>query len=208
MSNDEQSRKTFGALILAGGAGRRIGFDKKLLTVDGEPVIEKQIGVLSAAFNEVIVSANGGFTERKGVSVVKDVLGSGPLAGIYSGLLSCKSDFLFVAACDMPFLSGAWIARLKEVLWRNDCDVCAAAREDGFIEPFNAFYGKTAIGAVKQSLEAGVYKIQFVLKKLNVFTIPKKEAEALCPFSAQGRGLFFNINFKEDLEKAQSAAFR
>ena len=46
------------AVILAGGKSKRMGKDKKYLTVNSETFIEKIYVVLSACFEKVFVSVN------------------------------------------------------------------------------------------------------------------------------------------------------
>jgi molybdopterin-guanine dinucleotide biosynthesis protein A len=158
---------------------------------------------LGALFDEVIVSSNNEF-EHENVLVLKDEIGAGPLAGIYQGLKHCKSEYLYVIACDMPFTSSAYINFIKDKIERGGgpqkYDVCAAQKDDGFLEPFNAFYGKGCLQTVRAALESGVYKIQPVLKKLRLCIIQSGELAENCPQSA----LFFNINYKTDLQEAET----
>jgi molybdopterin-guanine dinucleotide biosynthesis protein A len=159
---------------------------------------------LGGIFDEIIVSSNNGFN-CENMLVLPDVLGAGPLAGIYQGLRCCKSEFLYVIACDMPFISVDYINFMRDRLERGGgarvYDVCAARRDDGFIEPFNALYGKSCLDAVCSALESGVYKIQPVLKKLSLCVISGGDIDA---FRAGTRDcLFFNINYESDLQEAE-----
>jgi molybdopterin-guanine dinucleotide biosynthesis protein A len=146
---------------------------------------------LRKSFDQIIVSSNTPF-QRGGVVTVKDALGSGPLAGIYSALQVCTSEYLYVTACDMPFISLEYIERLKALLRDGDADAVVVQREDGFLEPFNAFYKKTCAPAMRQNLAAGEYKIATLLKKMR-----------LCIADGYSEDAFFNINYSADLEAAQ-----
>jgi len=175
------------ALILGGGKGRRIGFDKKQLVVNGSPLIDKLINALRTQFTSIIVSSNDDFS-RDNVITVKDRLGEGPLAGIYSALPVCQSDYLYVTACDMPNISLEYIQKLKAIALESTADVILTEREDGFLEPFNAFYNKNIIDKVKASLINKEYKMALLFNKLHIQKI-----------KLENEDLFFNINYLDDL---------
>lgn len=190
------------ALILAGGRGTRIGYDKKELVLGGEKIIYKLISLLQREFDFVYVSSNTEF-KHSGISVVRDILGAGPLAGIYSALsgISCetqeKDGYLYVTACDMPFISSAHINKLKaaalESRRKNGIlpDVIAVKRPDGFIEPFNALYHVKTAPVIKERLERGEYKAGLLFPLLNVHPVNQFDKDE-----------FFNINTGSDLQAA------
>ncbi|MDR0540351.1 MAG: molybdenum cofactor guanylyltransferase [Spirochaetaceae bacterium] len=187
-----------GAAIIAGGMGRRIGYDKKRLLFEGEYIINRQIETLAEIFNEIIVSTNNPFVHEKARSV-NDILGSGPLAGIYSALSASACDWLFVCACDMPFISLNYIRHLIRRAGGNFFDVCAVVRENGFIEPFNALYHKHTLPILERNLRTGEYKAQAALSAMPLIAVTPEEAA----YAAGGeRDIFYNINYEEDLRHA------
>jgi molybdopterin-guanine dinucleotide biosynthesis protein A len=188
------------ALILAGGRGSRIGYDKKKLEVGGETVIASLITKLHALFSEVLVSSNEPFAHDQ-VVVLKDELGAGPLAGIYQGLSYCSSAYLYVVACDMPFISLDYIRYMQEEIRTKQVDACVARREDGFYEPFNAFFNKSCLQPIYAALVGHRYKISTLLDRLHLHII---DASTLQMFNEGD--MFFNINYQEDLECAKRKA--
>ena len=187
---------------MGGGEGKRIGYDKKGLVLNGKTLITSQIETLCGIFDEIIVSSNNDFYHEN-VVTVKDTIGKGPLAGIFRGLTVCKNEALFVTACDMPFLSINYIRFVLKEAEESPYDVCAVQREDGFIEPFNAVYKKSALPAVEESLQSGCYRMQNLFNKLKIKTIP---AQVAAHFDKNGtvEEIFFNINYAGDLETAQA----
>jgi molybdopterin-guanine dinucleotide biosynthesis protein A len=183
------------AVILAGGKGSRLGYDKKQIVFKNETLIDTLIGRLRPYFSEILVSSNTEF-QRENITVIADELGAGPLAGIYSALKICRSEYLYVTACDMPFISGEYIERLKQAVQETGCEAALTRRPDGFWEPFNALYRKTALPVLKAQLEAGVYKAGLLFSKLTVC-----DAGALS--GAFNEKEFFNINYEADLAEAQ-----
>jgi molybdopterin-guanine dinucleotide biosynthesis protein A len=196
------------ALILGGGKGSRIGYDKKKLVLNGVPVLESMIWRLSSVFSEVLLSSNNPVDAGR-AKVIPDILGAGPLAGIYAGLCACGSDYLFVCACDMPFIDTGFARYVRgcieeDVAGNAGKDVYlyraggkAGIKSSGF-EPFNAFYRKTIIQNAKTALENGRYKLTPLFEEVSLRVIGEDE---LKPFG--GEKMFFNINCPADLETVQ-----
>jgi molybdopterin-guanine dinucleotide biosynthesis protein A len=188
---------TGSALILGGGRGTRIGRDKKKLELGGVSVLESLVVRLKTLFDEVLLSSNDP-VEIPGVTVLPDRIGEGPMSGIYQGLLYCASEYLYVLACDMPFINVAYIDYMRELIAREGMDVCIARHGDGKLEPFNSFYKKSCVAAMEEALSKGIYRIRLIFPELNIYTIDGETIEKFDP-----EKIFFNINYKEDLELAE-----
>jgi molybdopterin-guanine dinucleotide biosynthesis protein A len=173
-----------------------MGYDKKLLKLRCLPVMRELITTLRGLFGEILVSSNEPFTYEQAV-VLPDVLGAGPLAGIYQGLAFCRSEYLYVTACDMPFISRDYITYIKEITLAAEPEGCVACREDGFYEPFNAFFSKRCIPHIYESLIRGEYKIRPLLDKLNLYIVDPAVVKTYT-------NMFFNINRPEDAEQAEA----
>lgn len=202
----EAAPLTGSALILGGGKGSRLGYDKKLLAVNGVPVLDSLVALLSSEFSAVVLSAND--LSVCGIPVVQDILGEGPLAGLYAGLCACASAYLFVCACDMPFISAGFIRYLKALIQADHArgalkDIymyraaSGAGKSAGF-EPFCAFYGKRIAPSVKQALERQEYKIAPLIGRCSL-RIAGDDAAA----RFGGARIFFNVNRPGDLEHAK-----
>lgn len=95
-------------LLLTGGSSRRMGFDKSLLVVDGEPISVRLGRQLREVAFPVIEVGPG----RSGLATVREEPpGSGPLAAVAAGRaelvgLGHQSPAL-VLACDLPLLDNA-----------------------------------------------------------------------------------------------------
>ena len=73
-------------VVLAGGESRRMGRDKALVEVDGEPLWKRQVGVLRAAGAERVVVGRRRGQEAIGYPdcCLDAFEGCGPLAGIHA----------------------------------------------------------------------------------------------------------------------------
>lgn len=111
-------RTDMAGYILTGGKSRRMhGQDKLFLDYQGEAFCD-HIRRALGSFPVVYLSAAPDGQKRYaslGLPVVADVLpGLGPMGGIYSGLLSCREPWLFVAACDMPLIRRETVDRVTD----------------------------------------------------------------------------------------------
>ena len=115
------------AIILAGGHGSRMGgLDKGLVPFNNNPLISYAINAVNAHVSEIIISANRSISqyEQFGYKVIKDEMvgGLGPLAGIYTGLLNCKTEYLISIPCDTPFLPGNLVTNLINSVNEKNCN--------------------------------------------------------------------------------------
>lgn len=112
-------------LILAGGAGRRVGgADKGLLPYAGEPLVSHVARRLAPQVNSLLVSANrNAAVYRQWGEVVPDGPADaptdepypGPLHGILAGLRAAPTPWLAVVPCDLPHVPLDVVAQLAAV---------------------------------------------------------------------------------------------
>src|SRR5262245_2887958 len=146
---------TVTAVILAGGAGRRLGGAiKPLLVVAGERIVDRQLAILAPRVDAVVVSAQDD-APWSPVAVVRDeVAGAGPLAGIAAAFAATTTPWLLVVAGDMPWLAGGVIDAILAAAATTDA-AAVVPRIGGFPEPLLAAYGRAAAPALAAALAAG-----------------------------------------------------
>jgi molybdopterin-guanine dinucleotide biosynthesis protein A len=142
------------AVILAGGAGRRMGGAiKPLLEVDGRRILDRQLAVLRPRVGAVVVSANDAAWSP--VPVIADpVVDGGPLAGLAAGLAAATTPWILAVAGDMPWLAGAVIDRILATA-DGEIDGAVVPRVGGFPEPLLAAYHVRALPAITAALARG-----------------------------------------------------
>ncbi|MET7948175.1 NTP transferase domain-containing protein [Micromonospora sp. NPDC005324] len=115
---------TYAAVVLAGGAARRMGgVDKPALPVGGRPMRDRVLVAVSDATPRVLVGAAD--SVPAGVRVVReDPPGGGPVAAAAAGLALLDPDVSLVAllAADLPLLTPAAIGDLLKHLDRETPD--------------------------------------------------------------------------------------
>lgn len=133
-----------GALVLAGGAGTRLGRDKAALPAPGGTFLTRIVATLGEVVGEIVVvgPATGRLPEPgpapPGVAlrVVRDeVEGRGPLEGVRAGLASMQAGTVYVTAADAPRLSRALVVRVVEALGAAPGATIAVARTGAHVHP-------------------------------------------------------------------------
>lgn len=97
----------FDAVVLAGGAARRLGgVDKPGLRVGGATLLDRVLDACAGAATTVVVGPPRP-TARHVVQVREDPPGGGPLPALAAGLRHTAAERVLLLAADLPFLSRA-----------------------------------------------------------------------------------------------------
>ncbi len=147
------------AIILAGGGSSRMGQDKSMLPVAGQPMIKHVFEQLRPFFAQILISSNDAAQhDFLGATVVADeVRGKGPMMGIVSALKASANDANFVIACDMPEIDVALMKWMLRQAGNHDAVVPKVGAD--LYEPLFAVYSKGALPAMEGLLESGNNKI-------------------------------------------------
>jgi molybdenum cofactor guanylyltransferase len=187
-------------ILLAGGKSRRMGEDKRYLLVGEQTLLERGLSVLHSIFQEVlVVIAKDSDPLGVDARVVRDqVPECGSLGGLYTGLIQATTPWIFVVACDMPFLNHAVIDLFTNR--RGAVDI-VMAKLAGQLHPMHALYGKRCLPVVEQMIQSRRLKIQGMVSQssLRVQYVTEADLHTLDP---TGRS-FYNVNTVAELEKAR-----
>lgn len=189
-------------IVLSGGKSRRMGKEKGLCLLQGKPLIEYSIDLLKQFCDNIIVSTNSDSYDYLGHQIIRDeITGIGPAGGIYSCLQASGNHDNFVLSCDIPMIS---IELIRYILSHDDKKMDAVIPTiNGFQEPLCALYRKNCLLAFKESIIQGQYKIQNILKKVNVSFV---ELSTENEFGSQNS--FTNVNTPEDIISLENKMFR
>jgi molybdenum cofactor guanylyltransferase len=116
------------AVVLAGGASRRMGRDKATLAYEGKTLVERMVSVVSPRCSPVFVIAAPGqpLPSLQAEMLREEVRGVGPLLATGRGLRAAAEagvELAFVCAVDMPLLSTDLIDELAGPAVRLGADV-------------------------------------------------------------------------------------
>lgn len=180
--------------LVAGGRSSRMGRDKALLPYRESTLLTHALGLLREVTPDVAILCG---PERRyedlGIPVVTDaVCGVGPLAGLYSALLSAsidKREQILWLGVDLPLVPPSLLERLLRELELADV---AMARTTRGIEPLcAAFRTAPTLEAVRHALLDGRLKLTAAFASLTVHTVDAEDAD------------FVNVNSPEEYERVR-----
>jgi len=195
------------AIILAGGQSRRMGRNKALLPLPGNPqqtqvtLVEHMASLLLAHCQEVVLVARDEqqmalydfiSNVRCVIDQVPDV---GPLMGVYSGLCSLSSTHALVTAVDMPFVQPAMIAFLLEQ-WREDELLVPVVA--GIPQVLCAVYPTALLPVIEQRLCEGRHDPRSLLTAAHVRYVEEAQLRLIDPELRS----FINLNTPDEWRNA------
>jgi molybdopterin-guanine dinucleotide biosynthesis protein A len=200
-----QKIKKITGVVLGGGQSRRMGQDKRFLEWEGTKFLDKVCLAMGELFDEVLlVTAIADYScGHLPVRLVTDAIPQkGSLGGLYTGIKEASHPFVFVVACDMPFLNALAISRLCAL---PESDVVMAKLSTG-LQPLHGRYSKRCYPIMEQMILEGNLRIRSLVNhsSLSVQLIEESMFEDIDPHCYS----FLNINTPSDLEFARKAASR
>jgi molybdopterin-guanine dinucleotide biosynthesis protein A len=130
-SVDNLFMKTWSAIVLSGGTNRRFGSDKSAALLHGITLLDHVLSFLPKEIKTVIV----------GKDLFEEPPLGGPVAGIARGLQEIDTEFVAVAAVDMPYGS----ALFSQLLNAISADAAMPIDADGFKQPLCGIYRRVAL---------------------------------------------------------------
>jgi molybdenum cofactor guanylyltransferase len=172
-------------IVLAGGESRRFGSPKALAVWKGKTFIEHSIESLAPHTVNILVVTREELMKPLNkfrspqIRILEDVdrfKGNGPLAGIYTAMISHKADYYLVSPCDMPLMSSSMYEKWLTAAQVEEYD-CVIPILDGKIFPLNGVYNKTCLPDIIYCLQKNVYKVVKLLqrKKTKYIEVNKDE---------------------------------
>lgn len=163
MQSLDDSKASITAIILAAGAGRRMGGkDKGLMLLNGRPLIAHVLERVAPQCEKVWLNINRNPKAYAafGYPLIEDTLpgGLGPLAGLLAALEKSDSEYVLSVPCDTPHLPADLVARLIASMQRSGADICTV--DDGErLHPVILLVRKTLRDDLRNYLEKGGRKV-------------------------------------------------
>ena len=186
-------------VILAGGLSSRFqGRNKAFFQLNGRRLIDPIIEIFQKYFDDILIITN---TPRQylqyDATLASDIFPvRSSLTGIHAGLVFARNPYVFVTACDTPFIREEMLELVISRI-RPGLDAVMPETPKG-TEPLFAAYAKSSLPVVENSLRQERFKIKRVFKKMRVASIPVKQVLEADPLLRS----FFNINTEADMERA------
>lgn len=202
-------RESVTAIVLAGGRSTRMGQDKALIQVGGQPLLRRTCEVAQTCAAEVLVVTPWGDRYQDaippGCRLVAEVRSGqqcleaaeeshGPLLGFAQGLLEVKTEWALLLACDLPRLGAVtlkgWMDLLENV---PEEAIALLPRHPKGWEPLCGFYRRSALPSLERWIQQGGRSFQRWLTQEQVEPLPVADFSVL-----------FNCNTPEDLAQVRS----
>jgi len=191
-------------VILAGGQSKRMGIDKATLKVNDILLIEYPLKTLNKLFERILVVTNKrllpmlklSLSNYKNLKVIQDIFpGHGALGGIYTALFHSETPYIFVTACDMPFLNRDFITYMLDYL--DGIQDVIIPESTGGLETLHAIYSKDTTELIMQKILNNENKIKDFFPLVNVYYIPPNTIKIFDPEER----MFKNINTPQELSE-------
>lgn len=187
-------------VVLAGGKSKRMGMDKRHLSVHGKPLLDRVTSVLLEFFPEVLLVLAEEDISRQDdrIRIVTDLIPDcAAVGGLYTGLYHSRYPRVFVVACDMPFINPAVIELFLQKI--DATDIVMAQLVTG-LQPLHGLYSKQCLPILKEMIDARDLRLQNIAGKqgLTVYRVSEAEIKRLDPQLLS----FLNLNSPADLELA------
>ena len=183
-------------VILAGGENTRMPVPKAFIKVEGTPMIERNLAVLRQIFKETLIVTNQPSDySYLGAPLLGDAHNiRGPMTGIFTSLLNSPNPWVFISACDMPFINRDLIIYMHSQ--KNSFDAVAPSMK-GKVEPLFAFYSKKLLLSMERSLLSDQRGLSDFLKNKKVKYISAADVKRFDP----GARSFINLNTPGDADR-------
>lgn len=208
--------------VLAGGGSRRMGRDKRLVQVDGVPLVARAVRAVASATDRVdligaadLIGSDGRLPD--GLLTTELLVGgrvladhrpdAGPLAGVETALRAHpEAGAVLIVGVDHPWLHPAVLALLVDRLTTGGTRGPDAAMlvTDRGPQPLVASYRPSALPAVAALLEGGERRLRVLADHLDVLAVDEPNWRDVDPFGASA----VDVDTPEELARAVTWAER
>ncbi len=192
------------AIVLAGGAGRRLGgAAKPSLPVAGRSMLDRVLRAVVGAAPVVVVGKAPVELPAHILTTLEDPPGAGPVAATAAGVALLPHDAHHVAllAADLPFLTPPAIERLRQQLERSTVDGVLYVDGDGRRQLLCGVWRATPLRAALRALSTG-RGLEGASMRALFATLDAREVA----WTEPGPPPWFDCDTDEDLRQAEEWA--
>ena len=188
-------------VVLAGGKSKRFGEDKSQIQLGSKILIDYILSEIINDFNEVIIVANKPIKHLSSdkITKIKDYRKDlGPLGGVFSAMKWVKNNnkkyqWIVTFPSDTPFFKKNILENFYNRINEKESELFFMKSNDKRHNIFG-LWCVDLVDQLEKDLENGARKVEKWANTIGVKTIN---------MSFEKEDPFFNINTKEDLEKAE-----
>lgn len=193
-------------LVLAGGRAERMGGRKAELPWRDGTLLAHVVGVARAVSDDVLV-ASGARDLRTSVpspdtlgwvSDDPSVGGEGPLGGVLAGLAAMRAEWLWLLACDMPFIAPQALGPVARAAASSEALALVHAGRRG-AEPLGALLHRDAGPRASAYAEGGGRSLRGLLEVLGAAVVADPPMTSGIP----ALPMLHNVNTPAELAEAR-----
>ena len=187
-------------VVLAGGKSQRFGEDKTQVKLNNKILIDYILSEIIDQFNEILIISNNQikFKHSTKISIIKDIIeGLGPLGGILTAMKwikNNKKDYKWISTfpSDTPFFTKNELKIFYEKINIEKNKLFFIKNKNTRHNIFG-LWSMDLLDKLESDIQKGERKVELWADSVDVeiINVDYKEKDP-----------FFNINTKEDLEKA------
>lgn len=164
------TRTAYDAVVLAGGAARRLGgVDKPALVVGERSLLERALAAVGDAARVVVVGPPRPLDPAV-VQVREDPPGGGPAAALAAGLAQVHSPWVALLAADLPHVSAAVVSALREAAEGHEGAVLVD--DDGRDQLLTGVWSSAPLHAATRRRDLAGLPLRALLPGLDVARVP------------------------------------
>lgn len=181
------------AFVLAGGKSSRMGRDKGLVLLHGEPMISYVLRAFGKTGIPVNIIAHDIDYEKFGIPVFSDLVEEkGPIGGLLTAFENTKAEMIFLVGCDTPLITSEAV---NQMLKLADKDLIIAATAEERINPLFALYPVSLKMQIKDRIASGRLKMTDLIIENKYSLVPS--------IATEKPGIFRNVNNEEELKMTE-----
>lgn len=203
--------------VLAGGQSSRMGADKALLLLDGQPLIAHTLEILRQVGLSASIAGARSELAAYGAVIRDPAPDLGPLSGICAALESCSERYAAFLPVDLPFVPAALLQFLLEQARASEATAALVSLKD-FAETFPLVVDRAALPVLRRELEGGRGGCLRALKAAEDTLQRPVKILPIEPLTENGQIVhpdrlapdewFMNLNTPEDLRHAEQICSR
>ncbi|MEY2422939.1 MAG: hypothetical protein QOI95_3006 [Acidimicrobiaceae bacterium] len=159
--------------MLTGGRSQRMGRDKALLVVDGEPMARRVARALTEAGAAEVLCVGGDIDALRALGLVAiddEHADAGPLSGVLTGMAAASEPITVVAPCDLVDPTERSFRDLVRALAAGEA-MAAVPIVDGRWRPLPAALRTSAHPALVEAFAEGERAVRRALERLDLVAI-------------------------------------
>lgn len=179
-----------GVLILAGGKSSRMnGFDKSQLIYQNQTFLTKLCHEFQDFPYKYISDNQNRKHHHEGyITIVDEYQEIGPISGIVSTFHQTDVDYLFVIACDMPFITKDILLLLEKFI---KCYDGVFLYNQQRLYPMGSIYSRKMLSVMEKHIQDKKYALMSCIHESHVLKLSLKELNI-------DEHIFDNINTMQD----------